>query len=54
MAPHVLTSAGYPADSVANLEVNTVTDGLFRASTCAFVLAGLFVLWRSARRTHLR
>lgn len=51
---HMLTSAGYPADSVANLEINTLADGLFHASTYAFVLAGLAVLWRSARRTHLR
>ena len=51
---HMLTSAGYPADSVANLRINTLADGLFHASTYAFVLAGLAVLWRSARRTHLR
>ncbi|CAA9279717.1 MAG: FIG028593: membrane protein [uncultured Acetobacteraceae bacterium] len=51
---HMLTSAGYPADSVANLRINTLADGLFHASTYAFVAAGLAVLWRSARRTHLR
>ena len=51
---HMLTSAGYPPDSVDNLRINTVADGLFHASTYAFVAAGLAVLWRSARRTHLR
>lgn len=51
---HMLTSAGYPPDSVANLRVNTLADGLFHASTYAFVAAGLAVLWRGARRTHLR
>jgi uncharacterized membrane protein len=51
---HMLTSAGYPADSVANMEINTLADGLFHASTYLFVAAGLAVLWRSARRTHLR
>ena len=51
---HMLTSAGYPPDSVANLRINTLADGLFHASTYAFVAAGLAVLWRSARRTHLR
>jgi uncharacterized membrane protein len=51
---HMLTSAGYPADSVPNLEVNTLWDGLFHASTYAFVLLGLFVLWRTAHRTHVR
>ena len=51
---HMLTSAGYSADTVAGLRANTLADGLFHASTYAFVAAGLAVLWRSARRTHLR
>lgn len=51
---HMLTSAGYPADSVDNLELNTLWDGIFHASTYVFVLAGLVLLWRQARRAHLR
>jgi uncharacterized membrane protein len=51
---HMLTSAGYPADSVPNLEVNTLWDGLFHASTYVFVLFGLIVLWRKAHRTHVQ
>ncbi|WP_291295479.1 DUF2243 domain-containing protein [Elioraea sp.] len=51
---HLLTSAGYPADSIRNLEINTLADGLFHASTYAFVVLGLLVLWRSAGGTHLR
>jgi uncharacterized membrane protein len=51
---HMLTSAGYPANSVQNLQVNTLWDGLFHASTYLFVVAGLVVLWRAARRRHLR
>lgn len=51
---HMLTSAGYPADSVRNLEVNTFWDGLFHASTYVFVLLGLVVLWREAHRAHVR
>ncbi|MDR7040558.1 MULTISPECIES: DUF2243 domain-containing protein [Methylobacterium] len=51
---HMLTSAGYPADSVENLKVNTFWDGLFHASTYVFVLAGLAVLWRHARTRHIR
>jgi uncharacterized membrane protein len=51
---HMLTSAGYPADSLSNLEVNTLWDGLFHASTYVFVLLGLLVLWRTAHRTHVR
>ncbi len=30
---HILTSAGYPANTVGNLELNTVWDGLFHTST---------------------
>jgi uncharacterized membrane protein len=50
---HMLTSAGYPVDSVRNLEINTFFDGLFHASTYVFVVAGLVVLWRAAQRCHL-
>jgi uncharacterized membrane protein len=51
---HMLTSAGYPPDSVRNLEMNTLFDGLFHASTYVFVVLGLVILWRAARRRHLR
>ena len=51
---HMLTSAGYPPDSVANLEVNTLWDGLFHAATYLFTLAGLAILWRRARAGHGR
>ena len=51
---HLLTSAGYPPDSVENLKVNTFWDGLFHALTYLFVAAGLAVLWHASRRTHLR
>ena len=51
---HMLTSAGYPATSVPNLEVNTRWDGLFHVSTYLFVVLGLLLLWRAARRTHVR
>jgi uncharacterized membrane protein len=50
---HMLTSAGYPADSVANLRVNTLWDGIFHALTYVFVIIGLVLLWQRARRTHL-
>jgi len=51
---HMLTSAGYPPETVPNLEINTLADGLFHAGTYVFVLLGLIVLWRKAHRTHLR
>jgi uncharacterized membrane protein len=51
---HMLTSAGHPPDSVANLKLNTLADGLFHAS--AYVLTALCVaiLWRSSRTAHQR
>jgi uncharacterized membrane protein len=51
---HMLTSAGYPAETVANLEINTFADGLFHAGTYVFVVLGLIVLWRRAHRSHVR
>lgn len=51
---HMLTSAGYPQDSVANLRVNTLWDGLFHSTTYILVAIGLVLLWRAARRTHVR
>jgi uncharacterized membrane protein len=50
---HMLTSAGYPANSVETLKVNTFWDGMFHASTYVFVAIGLAILWRAARRPHL-
>ncbi|MBM9593619.1 DUF2243 domain-containing protein [Roseitranquillus sediminis] len=50
---HMVSSAGYPPDTVENLRINTFFDGLFHASTYIFVLAGLALLWRSAHRRHL-
>jgi uncharacterized membrane protein len=50
---HMLTSRGYPANSVRNLEINTFWDGAFHASTYLFVVIALVLLWRQARRMHL-
>jgi uncharacterized membrane protein len=50
---HMLTSGGYPANSMYNLEVNTVWDGLFHMTTYVFVLLGLIILWKRARQTHI-
>lgn len=51
---HMVTSFGYPPTSVANLQFNTLLDGLFHAATYIFVALGLALLWRAARRTHVR
>lgn len=50
---HMLTSAGYPANSVENFKVNTLWDGLFHASTYFFVLIGLIILWHAAHCNHV-
>jgi uncharacterized membrane protein len=47
---HMLTSAGYPADSVPNLTINTLFDGLFHAATWIATGIGLIVLHRAVRR----
>jgi len=51
---HMLTSAGYPADNLANLEFNVFWDGVFHASTYVFVAIGLAILWQAARKQHVR
>jgi uncharacterized membrane protein len=49
---HMVTSAGYPAITVANLELNILLDGAFHAATYIFTSVGLFVLWRRAKEPH--
>jgi uncharacterized membrane protein len=47
---HMLTSFGYPATTVENLEINTRWDGIFHASTWIATAVGLGLLWNAARR----
>ena len=47
---HMLTSAGYPDDSVRNLRLNTLFDGLFHATTWIAIAIGLVLLHRAIRR----
>lgn len=51
---HMVTSAGYPPDTVRNLKINTFLDGLFHAGTYAFIVLGLVVLWRTGREVRIR
>ena len=51
---HMLTSGGYPADSVRNLQINTLWDGIFHLSTYVFVVLGLIILWKRAHGMHVR
>jgi uncharacterized membrane protein len=50
---HHMLSSWYPINTIENLELNTLWDGIFHSSTYVFVVAGLFILWRTARRQHL-
>ena len=50
---HMLTSAGFPPTSVANLEINTLADGLFHAATWVVTAIGLVMLWRAGRRNDV-
>jgi uncharacterized membrane protein len=47
---HMVTSAGFPATSVSNLEFNTLMDGLFHAATWVLTVGGLFLVWIGAQR----
>jgi uncharacterized membrane protein len=51
---HHMVSSWYPITSIENLERNTFWDGVFHSATYVFVVVGLFLLWRSAHRRHLR
>lgn len=51
---HMVSSIGFPPDSVPNMKINVFFDGLFHAGTYLFVILGLIALWRTARRSHLR
>jgi uncharacterized membrane protein len=50
---HHMLSSWYPANTIENLQLNTLWDGIFHSSTYLFVIAGLFILWRAAHRRHL-
>lgn len=50
---HHMLSSWYPPTTIENLRLNTLWDGIFHSATYMFVIAGLFLLWRSSRRRHL-
>lgn len=47
---HMVTSAGFPATSVSNLEFNTLLDGLFHAAAWVLTFGGLLLVWTGAQR----
>jgi uncharacterized membrane protein len=49
---HMLTSAGYPANNLDNLELNVMWDGFFHISTYLFMATGMTILWSRALKPH--
>jgi uncharacterized membrane protein len=47
---HHLVSEPYPPETVDNLKLNTLLDGLFHAFTWVVTAAGLTLLWRASKR----
>ncbi len=50
---HHMLSSWYPIDSLRNLRLNMLWDGIFHSAAYVFVVVGLYLLWRAAHRTHL-
>jgi len=50
---HMLTSAGYSSRTVGGLEVNTLGDGLFNATTYILTMTGIALLWRAGQRSDV-
>ena len=51
---HHMVSSWYPPDTLENLRLNTLWDGVFHSATYVFVAVGLYLLWRAAHGRHLR
>jgi uncharacterized membrane protein len=50
---HMLSSQGdYPVTTVDGLEVNSLWDGLFHATTYAAMVLGLYLMWSTGRLSH--
>jgi uncharacterized membrane protein len=47
---HHLVSEPYPPETLDNLKLNTLLDGLFHAFTWVMTAVGLALLWRASRR----
>lgn len=48
---HSMLSAKHTPNTVANLEINMVWDGLFHSLTWTMTLVGIVLLWRAIRNT---
>jgi uncharacterized membrane protein len=50
---HHMLSSWYPTNTIENLRLNTLWDGLFHSATYVFVVLGLYLFWKVAHRQHL-
>ncbi|MBH5386250.1 DUF2243 domain-containing protein [Bradyrhizobium diversitatis] len=50
---HHMLSGWYPLNSLNNIRLNTLWDGLFHSAAYVLVLAGLYLLWQRARKDGL-
>jgi uncharacterized membrane protein len=50
---HHMLSSWYPINSLKNLRLNTLADGVFHSATYVFVVLGIYLLWRAGRRSRL-
>lgn len=49
---HMGSSAGFPPNSLENLQLNVLWDGVFHIAAYIFVMIGLALLWRAASCPH--
>jgi Predicted membrane protein len=50
---HNMLSAKYPPDTLVNVEINMVWDGLFHAFTWLMTVIGLAMLWRAGQKPEV-
>ena len=51
---HSMLSAKLPPNTIANLEINMVWDGLFHVLTWTMTLIGIILLWKASRNSSAR
>ncbi|MBD2102051.1 DUF2243 domain-containing protein [Leptolyngbya sp. FACHB-261] len=49
---HMLTDAGYSAETVSGLEINTLADGFFHLGSAVLTAVGVGLLWRVGRQVQ--
>jgi uncharacterized membrane protein len=50
---HHMVSSWYPPNTIENLRLNTLWDGIFHSSTYVFVVIGLYLFWKIAHKGHV-